>query len=164
MIDSCVCRIFLEPQLVPALAETTDDGRPRSMREAMAQHRSNPVCASCHAQMDPLGFALENYDAIGRWRDLSESRTPIDATGTLPDGRRFEGPAGLRAELLRSPDQFLHTITEKLLTYALGRAVEHFDAPTIREIVGNAERDDYRFMSVVLGIVNSTPFQLRKAS
>ena len=114
--------------------------------------------------MDPLGFALENFDAIGRWRDLSESRTPIDATGTLPDGRRFEGPVGLRAELLRSPDQFMHTITEKLLTYALGRAVEHFDAPTIREIVQNAERDDYRFMSIVLGIVNSTPFQLRKAS
>ena len=152
------------PPDVPALDETTDDGRPRSMREAMEQHRANPVCASCHAQMDPLGFALENFDAIGRWRDLSESRTPIDATGTLPDGRQFEGPTGLRAELLRSPDQFMHTITEKLLTYALGRAVEHFDAPTIREIVQNAERDDYRFMSIVLGIVNSTPFQLRKAS
>jgi hypothetical protein len=152
------------PPNVPALDATTDDGRPRSMREAMEQHRANPVCASCHAQMDPLGFALENFDAIGRWRDLSESRTPIDATGALPDGRQFEGPAGLRAELLRSPDQFMHTITEKLLTYALGRPVEHFDAPTIREIVRNAERDDYRFMSVVLGIVNSTPFQLRKAS
>ena len=152
------------PPDVPALDETTDDGRPRSMREAMEQHRANPACASCHAQMDPLGFALENFDAIGRWRALSESNTPIDASGVLPDGRRFEGPSGLRAELLRSPDLFMHTVTEKLLTYALGRGVEHFDAPAIREIVRAAEQDDYRFASVVSGIVNSTPFKLRKAS
>ena len=152
------------PPDVPALDETTDDGRPRSMREAMEQHRANPACASCHSQMDPLGFALENFDAIGRWRALSESNTPIDASGVLPDGRRFEGPSGLRAELLRSPDQFMHTVTEKLLTYALGRGVEHFDAPAIRAIVRAAERDEYRFASVVSGIVNSTPFKLRKAS
>ena len=152
------------PPNVPALAETTDDGRPRSMREAMEQHRANPVCASCHSQMDPLGFALENFDAIGRWRARSEANTPIDATGSLPDGRRFEGPAGLRTALLRSPDQFIHTVTEKLLTYALGRGVEHFDAPTIRAIVRHAERADYRFASIVLGIANSTPFQMRKAS
>ena len=152
------------PPDVPALDETTDDGRPRSMREAMEQHRANPACASCHAQMDPLGFALENFDAIGRWRALSESNTPIDASGVLPDGRRFEGPSGLRAELLRSPDQFMHTVTEKLLTYALGRGVEHYDAPAIRAIVRAAERDEYRFASVVSGIVNSTPFKLRKAS
>ena len=152
------------PPDVPALDETTDDGRPRSMREAMEQHRANPACASCHSQMDPLGFALENFDAIGRWRVLSESNTPIDASGVLPDGRRFEGPSGLRAELLRSPDLFMHTVTEKLLTYALGRGVEHFDAPAIRAIVRAAERDEYRFASVVSGIVNSTPFKLRKAS
>ncbi len=152
------------PPDVPALDETTDDGRPRSMREAMEQHRANPACASCHAQMDPLGFALENFDAIGRWRALSESNAPIDASGVLPDGRRFEGPSGLRAELLRSPDQFMHTVTEKLLTYALGRGVEHYDAPAIRAIVRAAERDEYRFASVVSGIVNSTPFKLRKAS
>ena len=133
------------------------------MREAMEQHRANPACASCHAQMDPLGFALENFDAIGRWRTVGESNDPIDASGVLPDGRRFEGPAGLRAALLHAPEQFVHTVTEKLLMYALGRPVEHFDAPTIRAIVRDAERDGYRFASIVLGIVNSTPFQLRKS-
>ena len=138
-------------------------GEARSMREAMEQHRANPACASCHSQMDPLGFALENFDAIGRWRTVSESDTPIDASGVLPDGRRFEGPAGLRTALLHAPDQFVHTVTEKLLTYALGRGVEHFDAPTIRAIVRDAERDGYSFASIVLGIVNSTPFQMRKS-
>jgi hypothetical protein len=133
------------------------------MREAMEQHRANPVCASCHAQMDPLGFALENFDAIGRWRDRGESNLPIDASGLLPNGVRFDGPAGLRAELVKSPELFMTTVTEKLLTYALGRGVEHFDAPTIRAIVRDAARDDYRFASVVVGIVNSTPFQMRKA-
>ena len=150
------------PPDVPSLDETTEDGQPRSMREAMEQHRANPACASCHAQMDPLGFALENFDAIGRWRDRSESNTAINASGLLPDGRRFDGPAGLRAALLSTPDQFMHTVTEKLLTYALGRGVEHFDAPAIRRIVRNAARDDYRFAAVVVGIVNSTPFQMRK--
>ncbi|MEE2635889.1 MAG: DUF1592 domain-containing protein [Acidobacteriota bacterium] len=152
------------PPDVPALDETTDTGEPRSIREAMEQHRTNPACASCHAQMDPLGFALENFDAIGRWRVLGESKTPIDATGVLPDGSRFEGPTGLRAALLESPDQFVHTVTEKLLIYALGRGVEHFDAPTIRAIVREAGRDDYRFASLVRGIVNSAPFQMRKVS
>ncbi len=151
------------PPDVPSLDETTESGEPRSMREAMEQHRANPACASCHAQMDPLGFALENFDAIGRWRILGESNAPIDATGVLPDGRRFEGPAGLRTALLQAPEQFVHTVTEKLLTYALGRGVEHFDAPTIRAIVRDAEHDDYRFASIVLGIVNSTPFQMRKS-
>ena len=151
------------PPDVPALDETTESGEPRSMREAMEQHRANPACASCHAQMDPLGFALENFDAIGRWRTLSESDTPIDASGVLPDGRRFEGPVGLRAALLHAPDRFVHTLTEKLLTYALGRGVEHFDAPTIRAIVRDAERGGWRFESIVLGIVNSTPFQMRRS-
>ena len=151
------------PPNVPALKETTDDGQPRSMRDAMEQHRANPVCASCHQRMDPLGFALENFDAIGRWRTLSESRTPIDATGQLPNGERFEGPAGLRAQVLASPDQFAATITDKLLMYALGRSVEASDAPTVRAIVRAAARDDYRFSTIVLGIVNSTPFQMRKS-
>ena len=150
------------PPDVPALDETTDDGQPRSMREAMEQHRANPACASCHAQMDPLGFALENFDAIGRWRERSESDTPIDATGLLPDGRRFDGPSGLRDALLTTPDQFVHTVTEKLLIYALGRGAEYFDAPAIRRIVRGASQDDYRFASVVVGIVNSTQFQMRK--
>ena len=151
------------PPNVPALDETTDDGQPRSMREAMEQHRANPVCASCHKLMDPLGFALENFDAVGRWRERSESNTPIDATGVMPDGRQFEGPTGLRTVLLHAPDQFVTTVTEKLMTYALGRGVEYFDAPTIRDIVRNAEREDYRFASIVSGIVNSTPFQMRKS-
>jgi hypothetical protein len=152
------------PANVPALDETTEDGQPRSMREAMEQHRVNPACATCHMLMDPLGFALENFDAVGRWRTLSESRTPIDATGQLPSGERFEGPAGLRAQVLKSPDQFVSTVTDKLLTYALGRGVEHYDAPTVRAIVRDAARDDYRFSSIVVGIVNSTPFQKRKAN
>ena len=151
------------PPNVPALAETTDDGQPRSMREAMEQHRANPVCASCHKLMDPLGFALENFDAVGRWRERSESNTPIDATGLMPDGRQFDGPTGLRTVLLSAPDQFVTTVTEKLMTYALGRGVEYFDAPTIRDIVRNAEREDYRFASIVSGIVHSTPFQMRKS-
>jgi hypothetical protein len=151
------------PPNVPALEATTDDGQPRSMREAMEQHRANPACASCHKRMDPLGFALENFDAIGRWRTLSESKTPIDATGQLPDGTQFEGPTGLRTALLRSGDQFVTTIAEKLLTYALGRGVEAYDAPTVRALVRDAARDDYRFSSLVTGIVNSTPFQMRKS-
>ena len=151
------------PPDVPGLDATTEDGKPRSMREAMEQHRANPVCASCHSQMDPLGFALENFDAIGRWRDRGESNLPIDASGLLPNGVRFDGPAGLRAELVKAPEQFMTTVTEKLMTYALGRGVEYFDAPTIRDIVRHAEREDYRFASIVSGIVNSTPFQMRKA-
>ena len=129
----------------------------------MSQHRANPVCASCHNVIDPAGFALENFDAVGRWRERSESNTPIDATGVMPDGRQFEGPTGLRTVLLGAPDQFVTTVTEKLMTYALGRGVEYFDAPTIRDIVRHAEREDYRFASIVSGIVNSTPFQMRKA-
>ncbi len=151
------------PSDVPALEANTADGRPRSMREAMEQHRANPACASCHAQMDPLGFALENFDAIGRWRTRGESNATIDASGELPDGTRFEGPAGLRSALLRSPEQFVATVTDKLLMYALGRGIEYFDAPTVRAIVRDAATDDYRFSSLVLGIVNSPPFQMRKS-
>ena len=152
------------PPDVPALDETTADGRPRSMREAMEQHRTNPVCASCHAQMDPLGFALENFDAIGRWRSRSESGGPIDTAGVLPDGSPVDGPAGLRAGLLRTPEQFVTTVTEKLLMYALGRGVEHYDAPTVRAIVREAGDEAYSFSSIVLGIVNSTPFQMRMSA
>ena len=152
------------PADVPALAATTDDGQPRSMREAMEQHRANPACASCHAQMDPLGFALENFDAVGRWRTRAESNETIDASGQLPNGSTFEGPAGLRAELMRAPERFVTTVTEKLLMYALGRNVEHFDTPTVRAIVRESADDEYRFSSIVLGIVNSTPFQMRKTA
>ena len=149
------------PPDIPSLAETTDDGAALSMRAAMERHRANPACASCHAQMDPLGFALENFDAVGRWRNRGESNDAIDASGVLPDGTSFEGPEGMRQALLREPKRFVATVTEKLLTYALGRNVESYDMPAVRAIVRDAERNDYRFSSIVLGIVRSTPFQMR---
>ena len=149
------------PPDIPALAETTDDGAALSMRAAMERHRANPACASCHAQMDPLGFALENFDAVGRWRARGESGEPIDASGVLPDGTSFEGPTGMRHALLRDPERFVATVAEKLLTYALGRNLESYDMPAVRAIVRGAAADDHRFSSLVLGIVQSTPFQMR---
>jgi len=149
------------PPDIPALAERTDDGAALSMRDAMERHRANPACASCHAQMDPLGFALENFDAVGRWRARGESNDAIDASGVLPDGTSFEGPEGMRRALLREPQRFVATVTEKLMTYALGRNVEAYDMPAVRAIVRDAEHNDYRFSSIVLGIVRSTPFQMR---
>ena len=149
------------PPDIPALAERTDDGAALSMRAAMERHRANPACASCHAQMDPLGFALENFDAVGRWRVRGESNDAIDASGILPDGTSFEGPDGMRAALLREPERFVATVTEKLLTYALGRNVESYDMPAVRAIVHEAAQNEYRFSSIVLGIVRSTPFQMR---
>ena len=154
----------LPPPDVPSLEETTGAGRPLSMREAMEQHRANPVCASCHRLMDPPGFALEQFDAVGKYRRHNEANLPIDASGVLPDGTVFEGAAGLRDALLRRPDLFVTTLTEKLLTYALGRGVEHYDSPAIRAIVRDAERDDSRFSSIILGIVESVPFQMRRSA
>jgi mono/diheme cytochrome c family protein len=134
-----------------------------SMRARMAEHRGNPVCASCHAIMDPPGLALENFDLTGKWRDVDESWQPIDATGTLPDGTKFDGVVGLRKALLARPERFVHTTTEKLLTYALGRGVEYYDAPAVRRIVRDAAAHNYRFSSLVLGVVRSQPFQMRRA-
>ena len=150
------------PPDVPDL-ETAEGGQALSMRAAMEQHRANPVCASCHRLMDPLGLALENFDAIGRWRNRSETRGAIDATGELPDGTPFDGPAGLKAALLRHPDRFVTTVTEKLLTYALGRGIEHYDAPAVRAIVRAAAGDGYRLSSLVKGVVRSAPFQMRRS-
>jgi mono/diheme cytochrome c family protein len=133
-----------------------------SMRQRMEQHRANPICASCHSMMDPLGLSLENFDAIGRWRSLGESSAPIDATGKLPDGTAFEGPAGLRAALLSS-DRFVATLTEKLMTYGLGRGLEPYDAPAVRAILRDAARDEYRLTTLIAGIVQSTPFRMRRA-
>lgn len=149
------------PPNVPALEEASEDGTVLTMREAMAQHRENPACRVCHAAMDPIGFSLENYDAVGKWR-LEFANQPIDASGTMPDGRRFDGPAGLRDLLLDQPDDFVGTVTEKLLTYALGRGLEYYDMPTIREIVRAAAEDDYRWSSVILGVIESDPFQMRR--
>ena len=151
------------PPDVPALEETDTDGEPRSMREAMERHRENPACAGCHRPMDPLGFALENFDAVGRWRVLSEANTPIDASGALPNGTRFEGSEGLRNALVSRPDGFLTTLTEKLLTYALGRGVESADAPAVREVTKRTAQNDYRFSSIIVGVVQSRPFRMRRS-
>ena len=133
------------------------------MREATERHRTNPVCASCHRLMDPPGFALEQFDAVGRFRTRTAANTPIDASGELPDGTRFDGTAGLRAALVRKPERFVGTLTEKLMTYALGRGLEHYDAPAIRAIMRAAAADDYRFSSLIVGIVKSAPFRMRRA-
>ena len=136
---------------------------PRGVRERMEQHRANPVCASCHAPMDPFGFALENFDATGRWRD-TDGGAAIDVTTTLADGGTIDGPAGLHEHLLSRRDEFLRTVTEKLLSYALGRSLEYYDAPAVRQIVRDAARDDYRWSSLVLGVVRSVPFQMRRVA
>jgi mono/diheme cytochrome c family protein len=150
------------PPNVPELEPPSFAGEVLSIRERIAQHRANPVCASCHSMMDPLGLALENFDAVGRWRAIDESGAPVDASGTLPDGTAFDGADGLAKALLGS-GAFVTTLTEKLLTYALGRGLEYYDAPAVRAIVRDAARDDYRFMSLVRGVIQSTPFQMRKA-
>ena len=133
-----------------------------SMRERMEEHRRNPACAACHALMDPVGLSLENFDAIGRWRTLTAGLAPIDASGGLPDGTVFDGVAGLRQALLDRSDQFVRTLVDKLMIYALGRATEHYDAPAVRAVEREAKAGGYRFSDLVLGIVNSTPFQMRR--
>ena len=152
------------PPDVPELEEQTRDGCVLSMRERMEQHRKNPSCAVCHTQMDPLGLALENFDAVGHWRARGEPEVLIDAMGVLPDGSVFDGPAELRTVLASRADEFVTTLTEKLLTYALGRGVELADAPTVRAIGRRVAAADYRFSSLVLGVVESPPFQLRRSS
>ena len=152
------------PPDVPSLEETTDGGEVLSMREATERHRANPVCASCHRLMDPPGFALEEFDAVGRFRTHSEANTPIDASGELPDGTRFVGAAGLRDALVSRPERFVGTLTEKLMTYALGRGLEYYDAPTVRGILRDAAEEKYRFSAIVLGIVKSPPFRMRRTA
>jgi hypothetical protein len=133
------------------------------MREQMAAHRANPVCASCHSQMDQLGFSLENFDGIGEWRDIYASGARVDASAQLPDGTKFNGPSELRQVLRSHSDQFVTTVTERLLTYALGRGLEAADAPAVREIKRAAAPDNYRFESLIQAIVKSIPFQMRTA-
>lgn len=155
------------PPDVPALPEAEATGKVLSMRERLSEHRKNPACASCHARMDPLGFALENFDATGKWRTVEstgpadKTRNPIDASGQLADGTKFEGAKGLRQVLLEHSGEFVYRMTERLLTYALGRGSEWYDAPAIRAAVRGAEKDDYRFSSLLMGIVQSAPFQMR---
>jgi hypothetical protein len=149
------------PPNVPALKENDEGGKILSVRERLEEHRKSPACASCHKIMDPLGFSLENFDAIGQWRSMSEDGAPIDATGVLLDGSKVNGPATLRAALMSRPDVFVTTLTEKLMTYALGRGVDYNDEPAVRAIVARAAADHYRFSDLIAGIVKSPPFRMK---
>jgi hypothetical protein len=147
------------PPNVPVLKENTVSANV-PIRERLAQHRADPTCASCHDRMDPVGFALENFDAVGRWREFEDGK-PVDAAGGFPDGSEFSGARGLEQALLKQPELFVGTMVERLLTFALGRGVEDYDAPAIRRIVRDAAARDYRFSSLVVGIAESTPFRMR---
>jgi len=150
------------PAAVPALKENVGAVKALSMRERLAQHRSNPACFGCHQLMDPVGFSLENFDAVGRWR-IADEGTKIDSDGGLPDGTRFDGVAGLQKAILNKPELFATTLAEKLLTYSVGRGVEFYDAPAIRKVVRQAQARDYKFSSFILGIASSDPFQMRRS-
>jgi hypothetical protein len=148
------------PPDVPPLKGNQEGEKPRTMREQMAEHRANAVCASCHKAMDSIGFALENFDAIGAWR-TQEAGGPIDASGELSDGTKVDGVVALRNSILSRPEVFVDTMTEKLLMYALGRGIDYRDMPTVRAIIRGSAHENYRFSKLVLGIVESTPFQMR---
>ncbi|HUG81225.1 MAG TPA: DUF1592 domain-containing protein [Bryobacterales bacterium] len=150
------------PPNVPSLDESTMAAN-LPMRERLDAHRSNSACASCHRTIDPAGFPLENFDAVGQWRDFEVDGNGVDASGTLPGVAEFQGIDGLEAALLAHPELFVATLTENLLTFALGRGIEYYDAPAVRKIVRDAGKDDYRFSSLILGIVKSVPFQMRRA-
>src|SRR5690606_3899680 len=152
------------PPGVEALAEGRNDlGRPLTVRERLEAHRDQPSCKSCHGIIDPLGFALENFDVTGKWREVDRaSLSPIDARERLPSGQMLDGPEALRAMLIARPDQFAQTLTEKLMIFALGRSVEYHDMPAVRAIVRAAAREDYRFESIVLNVVRSDAFQMRQ--
>jgi hypothetical protein len=145
------------PPDVPALKETGGASAEQTMRQRMEEHRANPACASCHKMMDPIGFALENFDGVGTWRTRN-----LDVSGQLTDGTKINGVVDLRNALVRYSPQFVRTVTEKLLTYALGRGVEYEDMPVVRAIVNNSARDDYHFSSLLMGIVKSDPFQMNR--
>ena len=146
---------------VPPL-EASSEEAPRTLRERMERHRASPTCAGCHKVMDPLGFALENFDATGAWR-TREGGVPLDASGQLADGTKVDGVVALRNALMARSDVFVRTLTEKLMTYALGRGLQYYDMPVVRDIVRKAERQDYRFSGIIMGIVASPPFQMRVA-
>jgi mono/diheme cytochrome c family protein len=151
------------PPNIPDLkTEGATAGKTLSMREAMTQHRADPACAGCHARMDPIGFAMENFDAVGRWRD-NDNGNPIDVSGVLPDGTKLDGVSGLKQALLRHPEEFVSTVARKMLMYAIGRNVQYFDAPAVRAIVRESSKSKYTFSALVLGVVESIPFQMRQA-
>jgi hypothetical protein len=152
------------PAVVPPLNESAvREGKVLTMRERMEEHRKNPVCAACHKLMDPIGLSMENFDAVGAWRtrDGGTLGSPINAAGELLDGTKVDGVVTLRQALVRNPEIFVGTVTEKLMTYALGRGLAAYDMPTVRAIVTSARLKGNTFSSIVLGIVNSTPFQKR---
>ena len=151
------------PPNVPALDDKKTSARVATMRERMDAHRTNPVCAACHTMIDPAGFALEGFDAIGRYREVDEWFNPIDTSGVLPDGTSFDGAAELRAALVEKPERFVATFTEKLMTYALGRGLEYYDMPAVRRIVREAAADEYGIQSIIAGIVKSYPFLNRRS-
>ena len=151
------------PPNVPPLEENEPGAAPKSLRERMEQHRTNPVCAACHAPMDPFGFVLENFDGIGRWRE-QDGPASINAASTTTDGATIDGPAGLRLYLLSRQAEVLRTVTEKLLAYAIGREPEYYDAPAVRQLLRNAANEDYRWSSLILGVVKSVPFQMQKVT
>ena len=151
------------PPNVPPLPESTDSQKvSTSVRERMEQHRKNPVCATCHSKMDPLGFALENFDGVGQWRDR-DGASVVDASGTLPDGSKFSGPSEFRQALMRRPEMLVSTATSKLMTYAMGRGVEASDMPAVRKILRETASREYRWSALILGVVRSQPFQMRRA-
>ncbi|MBI4475779.1 MAG: DUF1592 domain-containing protein [Acidobacteria bacterium] len=151
------------PPDIPELEPKSADGRALSMREQMERHRKNPACAACHVRMDPLGFSLENFDAIGRWRTRTHGM-PVDASAVLPDGTPLDGVQGLRTFIVKHRDTYVHTVVAKLLTYALGRQVDYRDQPAVRKIAREAATGNYRWSSIILGIVHSTPFQMRRTA
>jgi hypothetical protein len=148
------------PANVPAFPENQEGSAPRTVRERLEQHRANPTCKACHGVMDPLGFALENFDAIGVWRTKDrETATAIDSTGELADGTLVHGPVELRKALLAKPNQFVETLTEKLMTFGLGRSIDYNDMPAVRKVVREAARDNYRFSALLTAIAESEPFR-----
>jgi hypothetical protein len=151
------------PENVPTLEESAEGAKtaPKTVRAQLEHHRQNPSCASCHRIIDPVGFALENFNAVGQWRDADVDGTPIDAGGVLADGARVDSPGALRDAILSRPDAFAGTLTERMLIYALGRGLEPSDMPVVRRIVARAAKDGYRLQSIVMGIVESAPFQMR---
>ena len=151
------------PPNVPTLADSVKGAAsaPKTVRQQMELHRKNQPCASCHSVIDPVGFALENFDSIGHWRDTGADGLPLDTAGVLADGSKVNGPAALRQAIAGRPDAFVTVITEKMLTYALGRGLEPSDMPVVRRIVRRAAQNDYKLSAIVMGIVESAPFQMR---
>jgi hypothetical protein len=150
------------PPNVPALKDQAQGGKILSIRQLLEEHRKNPPCSTCHAVMDPLGFALETFNAVGDYR-TKDASGPIDSSGQLADGTKIKGVVELREALLKHPEYFVGTLTEKLLTYALGRPLEYYDMPVVRRIVDQAAGKDYRFSSLITGIVKSEPFEMKRA-